>query len=196
MGKIFCILGKSGSGKDTVFKEIMGCAELGLRGVVTYTTRPRREGETDGIEYHFITDTELEKYKSNGSLIELRQYDTVRGIWSYCTLDDGQINLDTGNYLMIVTLEAYESLSAFFGAESVVPLYLYVEDGLRLTRALQREMTGIKPDYNEMCRRYLADSSDFSAERLGRCGIEKCYDNGDLDKCVEQIIAEILRQIN
>jgi len=195
MGKIFCVIGKSGTGKDTVFKALMEFGGLGLRGVVTYTTRPRRGGETDSIEYRFITDSQLEAFKNDGRIIELRQYDTVRGVWSYCTVDDGQIDLEAGNYLMIVTLAACESLVALFGKDAVVPLYIRVEDGLRLQRALDRERLSKNPDYKEMCRRFLADDVDFSAERLSNASIAQYYDNDDIDRCAAQIRADILCQI-
>jgi guanylate kinase len=174
----------------------MADRDLGLRGVVTYTTRPIREGETDALEYNFITDAELEAFKKDGRLIELRQYKTVRGIWSYCTVDDGQIRLDLGNYLVIATLDGFESLAAFFGKDSVKPLYINVEDGLRLERSLLRERIGQRPDYKEMCRRFLADSHDYSAERLIDSGIGTCYDNVELEQCVERIRADILRQMH
>ena len=91
-------------------------------------------------------------------------------------------------YLMINTLEGYEQIRDYFGEEKVVPLYIYVEDGIRLTRALKRERRQKEPKYAEMCRRYLADERDFSAEKLEKAGIDKFYDNESIDRCVEQII--------
>ena len=193
MGKIFCILGKSGSGKDTLFKKLIEDRQLGLKRVVTYTTRPVREGETDGVEYHFISDKELNHLKNAGKIIELRQYETVRGVWTYCTVDDGQIDLAAGNYLMIVTPESFQSLAEFFGKTSVVPFCINVEDGLRLTRAIKREKTGGRPDYSEMCRRFLADEKDFSMEKLKKCGIQKFYDNTSLERCIALLKSKILK---
>lgn len=195
MGKIFCILGKSGSGKDTIFKSIVSCEALALKGVVTYTTRPMREGEQNGIEYHFISQAVLDRFQAEDKIIELRQYHTVKGLWSYCTVDDGQIDLSSGNYLMIVTPEAFDSLNHFFGNEFVIPFYIHVEDGQRLMRALKREMKSKSPDYNEMCRRFLADSEDFAEERLSNYGIKCVYENRNLDLCVSQIKQKILQII-
>jgi guanylate kinase len=195
MGKIFCILGKSGSGKDTVFSRLMACPGLRLKRVVTYTTRPMRPGETDGVEYHFIDNTALESMKAADKMIELRRYDTVHGVWAYFTADDGQLDLDSGNYLMIVTPQAFMSLRAYYGENHVEPLYLVVEDGLRLTRSIAREKKRKSPDYCEMCRRFLSDSADFSQEHLQECGIAKEYDNTDLETCVTRLRDDILRQI-
>jgi len=57
MGKIFYLMGKSSSGKDTIFKELQG----EVATIVPYTTRPIREGERDGVEYHFTDEAGFEK---------------------------------------------------------------------------------------------------------------------------------------
>lgn len=106
-------------------------------------------------------------------MIEERSYHTQYGVWSYFTADDGQINLRQEDYLVIGTLESYRAMKEYFGAESLVPLYIEVEDGLRLTRALEREKRQSQPRYDELCRRFLADSKDFSEENLRAAGIEK-----------------------
>ena len=54
MGKIFCLMGKSSSGKDTIFKELKDDTDLNLKPIISYTTRPKRVSETQGIEYFFI----------------------------------------------------------------------------------------------------------------------------------------------
>lgn len=79
-------------------------------------------------------------------------------------MDDGQIDLSEQNYLMIGTLEAYEKMIAYFGTEAILPVYIELDDGVRLQRALDRELRQEKPKYEEMCRRFLADSADFSEE--------------------------------
>lgn len=192
MGKIFCLMGKSSSGKDTIFKRLRENVDLGLKPVVTYTTRPMRQNERDGVEYYFIDEVQLKEYEVKGKVIEQRVYHTVFGDWYYSTIDDGQIKLDQDNYLLIVTLEAYNSLKEYFGAENVVPLYVTLEDGMRLERALQREKQEVTPNYNEVCRRFLADNVDFSEEKLKSSGIEKQYINIDLEECTDQITEEIL----
>ncbi|HEX3025629.1 MAG TPA: guanylate kinase [Clostridia bacterium] len=195
MGKIFCLMGKSGSGKDTVFRRLLKERGLGLKAVVTYTTRPRRQNERDGVEYYFITCDELNQFRDQGRIIEIRRYDTVQGAWYYCTVDDGQIDLDSGNYLMIVTLEAFNSLKRYFGAEKVVPLYLFVDDGERLTRAIAREKRQPGPDYSELCRRFLADAADFEDQKLAAAGIHQSYANDNLDDCADKICRAIAEDI-
>lgn len=132
--------------------------------VVPYTTRPIREGEQDGVEYHFVDDKQLAELETDGKIVELRAYNTVHGIWKYFTVDDGQIDLEQGDYLLIGTLETYEKIREYYGAEHLVPIYIEVEDGERLARALERERRQAVPKYKEMCRRFLADKKILRGE--------------------------------
>ncbi len=187
MGKIFCLMGKSASGKDYVYRTLLAQDDLKLKRIVPYTTRPIRVHETDGVNYHFCTDEEADEMAREGRVIEMRAYDTACGIWKYFTADDGQIDLTQNDYLMIGTLEAYEKIRDYFGAEHVVPIYIWVEDGERLARALRRENKQEEPKYAEMCRRFLADERDFSEENLRKAGIGIRFEN--LEK--EQIAADV-----
>lgn len=190
MGKIFYIMGKSSSGKDTIFKKIREHVPE-LKTIVLYTTRPIREGETNGVEYYFTDEKKREELEKEGKLIESRTYDTVHGKWTYFTADDGQIDLTKNNYLVIGTLVSYERMKEYFGEEALEPLYIEVEDGERLMRALLREKNQEKPKYAEMCRRFLADTEDFSEENLKRCGITHRYQNRDMEECIEEIVLGI-----
>ena len=80
-----------------------------------------------------------------------------------------------------------------FGSGRVVPLYIETEDGIRLRRALRREEKQEKPNYQELCRRFLADSADFSDERLREAGIGVRYTNNDeLADCIGRIREAVL----
>ena len=121
MKKLFCVMGKSASGKDTIYKKLLErMPELGT--ATLYTTRPMRDGETDGVEYFFTTETRLRELKAEGRIIESRTYETVCGPWTYATVDDGQFDRIEGGCLMIGTLESYGQLREYFGPERVVPL--------------------------------------------------------------------------
>lgn len=191
MAKIFFVLGKSCSGKDTIFKKLKEDRELNLNTVTGYTTRPMREGEINGVEYFFVNNEELEALKNQGKVIECRDYNTVYGVWSYFTVDDGQINLEKGNYLYIGTLESYEQMVRYYGKEVVVPIYVEVETGERLTRAVNRERQQENPKYTELCRRFLADEEDFCEENIKKAGIKKRYENNSLERCTEEIVEDI-----
>ena len=191
MGKIFFILGKSSSGKDTIFQKIKENKELNLKTVVGYTTRPMRESEVDGEEYFFVDRDRLEELQNDGKVIEVRHYNTVHGVWSYFTVDDGQIDLDRDNYLYIGTLESYEQVRNFYGEDKIVPIYIEVEQGERLKRAILREIEQSEPKYEELCRRFLADEQDFREEEINRLGINKKYMNDNLNDCVNEITKDI-----
>lgn len=195
MGKIFCLMGKSSSGKDTIFKEIRDDKDLNLKPVVSYTTRPKRINETQGVEYLFINEEQLDEFEKSDKVIEKRVYHTVHGDWYYCTINDGQIDFNINNYLLITTLESYESLKKYYGEDKVYPLYVDIEDGIRLERALEREKMQANPNYNELCRRFLADNQDFSQENLSKLNINKFYINEDLQECIDEIKNDILNLI-
>ncbi|MPN00050.1 Guanylate kinase [bioreactor metagenome] len=195
MGKIFCLMGKSSSGKDTIFKEINDDKDLDLKPIVSYTTRPKRINETNGVEYFFINTDELNKFEKENKVIEKRVYHTVHGDWFYGTINDGQIDLNKNNYLLITTLEAYKNLRDYFGDDKVCPFYIDIEDGIRLERALERERKQDKPNYDELCRRFIADNKDFSDENLSTLGINKFYINENLENCINDIKKDILKLI-
>ncbi len=186
MGKIICLMGKSSTGKDTIFRRLLQDGRLGLRTVVPYTTRPIRKGERDGAEYFFKTEQDFAQLKEQGKIIEDREYHTFHGLWRYFMVDDGQVE-ETGNYIMIGTLEAYRHLQDYFGADRVLPVMIELDDGVRLQRALGRERKQENPRYEEMCRRFLADSADFSEEKIEEAGITKRFVNDNLRRCMDEI---------
>lgn len=187
MGKIFCVMGKSATGKDTIYQKLLNESNLELKRIIPYTTRPIREGEVEGREYHFGTEEDVLRMDKEGRIVELRAYDTVYGIWKYFTVDDGNILLDKENYLLIGTLEAYTKIRDYFGKDKVLPIYIEVEDGERLLRAIAREKSQDVPKYEEMCRRFLADAKDFSEENLVSAGIEKRFLNIELTDTLNKV---------
>ncbi len=192
MGKIFYLMGKSSSGKDTIYKELLKREKLHLKKIVLYTTRPVRAGEKDGVQYHFVDDGTVRAFEEEGKIIELREYHTFCGLWKYFTVDDGQIDLSQNNYLIIGTIESYVKTKAYFGAQRVVPIMIELDDGIRLQRALDRERSEESPKYEEMCRRFLADAEDFGVEKKQAAGIDKEFYNEDLNRCLEEIEAYML----
>ena len=168
--------------------------ELSLCPLVPYTTRPIRSDEEEGKQYHFCTDQQADEMLAQGKVIEMRIYHTIHGDWRYFTADDGQIDLKEHNYLLIGTLEVLEQLVRFFGKEYVIPVYIWIEDGLRLSRALERERFQQEPHYAELCRRYLADEADFSEENCRQHGITKKFENRMLQETVHMIKEYMMEQ--
>lgn len=195
MGKIICLMGKSAAGKDSIYKKLLEDRELNLRAVVPYTTRPIREGERNGVEYFFTDEDFYRQLKAQDRIIEERAYQTCQGLWRYFTADDGQLSDPGRNHIMIGTLEAYEGLRDYFGRDRLFPVMVELEDGARLQRALIRERAQENPRYEEMCRRFLADSVDFSDEKIEKAGIQERFFNDNLDRCAEAISRRIRETI-
>lgn len=189
MPEIVFIMGKSASGKDNIYQRLAEDTELKLKKIIMYTTRPMRAGETDGVEYFFVDDDRACKLEQSGKIIEMRCYNTVYGVWKYFTADDGQIDLNSGErYIVIGTLEAYDKFCRYYGKQHLLPIYIEVDDGVRLIRAVRREMQQAVPGYEELCRRFLADAQDFSEENIRKAGIERRYsNNGELEDCIGEI---------
>lgn len=187
MNKIFYIMGKSASGKDSIYNKLLDSSKLKLKDVVLYTTRPIRENEVDGKTYHFVSDDKFLELQTSGKVIESRTYNVVGGKWTYFTADDGSIDLENNNYLVIGTLESYGDMIKYFGSDKLVPIYINVENGIRLKRALEREEMQPNPRYEEMCRRFIADEKDFSKDNLDKLKINNVFENIDFEKCYKEI---------
>ena len=190
MGNIFCLIGKSGAGKDTVFNELMKKNIPGLKPVVTYTTRPKRVNETEGKEYHFVDEKVLNKLEAEGKIIERRTYHTVNGDWNYftCRIDLSQ-NCD---YIMIGTPDVIDKLYDYYDEERIIIIYLELDEKERLLRCINREGMQSAPNYSEVCRRYLADEEDFYNGRVEQYKRLYRVDSSDINsvnvgKCEEII---------
>jgi guanylate kinase len=191
MSKIFIVMGKSATGKDTIYKLLLESKELNLKRILMYTTRPIRKTETDGVEYRFVDEAAMREFSRQNKIIEHREYDTVQGLWHYFTVDDGKIDPKKDDYVIIGTLETFSKLRQYFGSDKVLPIYLEVENGTRLLRAIKREQKQEHPQYAEVCRRYLADENDFSDQNLEQNKIIKRYQNADVYVCLNQVIGDI-----
>ena len=187
---LFYIMGKSSTGKDTIYKKIT--EKIDIEEYVSYTTRPMRDEEKDGREYHFISEDKMNMYKQQGSMIECRTYQTVHGPWMYATINDEQFH-KTGNMITVGTLESYQKIKKYLDENKtnirLYPIYLQISEELRRDRAIQRENKQKNPDFKEMERRLEADNIDFADENLKKCGINEknTFLNIDLSECVTYI---------
>ena len=191
MGKIVYIMGKSSTRKDTIYRSILSDKSIKLKKIIPYTTRPIRLGEENGVQYYFTDEDGFTKLCEEGKVIEHRSYDTCYGLWRYFTVNDESLDLDKNNYIIIGTLESYEKTAEYFGKEKLLPVLIELDDGVRLQRALNREKKQKVPKYEEMCRRYLADSQDFCSENIKKAGITKSFYNDNLKHCTREIIQYI-----
>ncbi len=192
--KLIYIMGKSSSGKDTIYKILK--EKIDINTYVMYTTRPMRNGEIQGETYNFISDEEMKNYidgNKEDKVIESRTYQTVYGPWTYTTIDDYQFKAKK-DMLMLGTIESYMKIKEYFDNKEnvqILPVYIEVPDNIRLRRAIEREETQLIPKYTEMCRRFIEDSKDFSEENIKKAEISKRFENINLNECVDKILEYI-----
>ena len=149
--KILAIIGEAGSGKDTLMQEVLK-VNHNLHEIVSFTTRPPREGEKDGINYHFISGEEFAEKLLAGEMLEAACFND----WFYGTGFDS-LRSDCVN-IGVFNPEGIYSLMAHKNIELVV-YYVTAKDKTRLLRQLNREEN---PNVDEIIRRYKADKDDFA----------------------------------
>lgn len=194
MQNMFIIIGKSSSGKDTILKKLLHSKKkLNIKGYVPYTTRPKRSNEKNGKDYFFIQNSEFDRLIKDGKMLEYREYNINGSIWKYGTVNDSQLKTSQ-DIILIQNLEAYISLLSSKISENIniVPIYIELNDKERLFRAINRESSQIFPNYQEVCRRFLADSNDFSEKNLEKANITKRFQNNVISTCVHEIEEYIL----
>jgi guanylate kinase len=188
MKKIFVLVGKSASGKDTIFRKVVEQIPQ-LHPIVYSTTRPQRANEINGREYFFVDEKVIEAAELSGTLIEKRVYETIKGPWTYATILDKQfVKNEYG--IIVLPPKGLNSFVEFFGEEIIVPIFIHVDDGVRLRRSLDRDELNKNPNYAETCRRFLADEKDFAGLEF-----EHEFENADLEKCVQEVCKFIKQEV-
>ena len=154
MEKIFCVLGKSSAGKDTLVSIVS--EELQMPVATSFTTRPKRDGEIEGREYHFITEEEFMQKEQEGGVAECTVYNVADNqTWYYGLTRE---ELEKGRYaLVIVNPDGLEQLTDLYG-DKVVSILVECDGIERLERSIKRDKTA---NPRELCRRFLADEEMF-----------------------------------
>ena len=187
MGKIVLFMGPSSSGKNIIKSRLIKDNKFALKEIIMSTTRPKRTGEIEGREYYFKTEKEMLELEKEGKIIERRTYDTAYGPWHYFTTSSS-IDLENYNYVGDNTLEGLDQFVKFYGIENIISILIKVDDGIRLQRALDREKREKDPKYQELCRRFLADSIDFSKKNISKIPITSIiYNNSSLDNTMQEV---------
>ncbi len=152
-------IGKSGAGKDTFCKKRV---RTGSKPIISYTTRPIRTGEINGVDYNYVTDEEFFNLINNDSLMEFRHYNTLfdgkPAVWYY-----GSPKVDPAyEYSCVVDINGAISYIKTYGPENIDIVYVAVDDDIRVERAKTRG-TFSEEEWN---RRLIDDNEKFSIERL------------------------------
>lgn len=156
MEKLFCVLGKSSVGKDSIVS--MVSEELQLPIATSFTTRPKREKEVEGREYYFINKEDFIHKEQSGEIAECTHYVvTDDEVWYYGLT---RKELEKDRYpLVIVNPDGLEQLTGLYG-DKVVSILIECEGMERLERAIKRDKTA---NPKEICRRFLIDEVDFES---------------------------------
>ena len=121
------LMGKSATGKDTLQQQL--AKDYDIERVVTATTRPMREGEQDGRDYHFKTDAEFNELIATGSLIE---YTEFNGVKYGCPKSSVDFDKDQ---CIILEPEGVQNFIKELGQENVFVVSMELEDDIRKLRA-------------------------------------------------------------
>lgn len=159
--KIIALIGEAGSGKDTLLQNILKKSNE-LHEIISYTTRPPREGEVDGINYHFLTEEQFKQKINDGEMLETSCFNDWFYGTGYNSLRSDCVNIGVFNPNGIDSMIAHKDVY-------VVAYYVRANEKQRLLRQLNREEN---PNVREIIRRFTADLLDFE----------------DLDFCYNEII--------
>lgn len=147
---IIALFGPAGSGKDYVQQFMV--EHYKINNIISCTTRPPREGEEDGVAYHFLKPDEFKYKVDNNQMLE----HTIFREWGYGTsLDSLRKGLNVG----VFNIQGVQSLLNFQDME-IIPVKVFARDKTRLLRQLNREGS---PDCEEIIRRFQTDKEDFQS---------------------------------
>lgn len=188
---IVILVGKSCSGKDSIRKEL---EKIGYNNIVSYTTRDRRGGEINGVDYWFVNNKEFNKMINDGKLLEYRIYDTVFGEWFY-GVGYEEINKVIGKKdgVLILELKGAKKFIEHYGKNNCCVVYVKSSKEIREQRAKKRGSFS-EAEWN---RRLKTDDIDFSNENLENCIDFSILNNKDNDndlKLFAKFINNVVRK--
>ena len=184
--QIIVLCGKSSSGKDTLASYFKS---QGYKFVISHTSRPMRENESEGNPYYFISAKEFKEILEHNQFIEYREYNTLVGgtpqKWFY-GVHQSQIE-DLHKYVLVVDLQGLSEIKSKFG-NRVKALYLDVPTPIRTERAMDRGSF----DESEWNRRVQDDDNKFHWLKLKELDVKVIPFKW---KSVEELYQEILEEL-
>lgn len=156
MGKLFVVMGRSAVGKSTIERQLEKSGEFNR--IVSYTSRAKRNGEVDGVDYNYVSKEKFAEMLANGEFLEHAEYNG----WFY-GVTKNSIDLSKGNYLLVAECEGFKEIREELGKENVVGIYLYLSDFWELLkRSIDRQPHATYAQCMEICRRFLSDTETFA----------------------------------
>lgn len=173
------IIGKTASGKDSIVKKLVN--DYKYIKLITYCTRPMRNGEVNGETYHFVnTDDFMQKMKS-GFFAEWKAYTTTDGVWYYGTAMEDLEKADDRT-VVILTPDGYRDIKGKVNCK-IVSIYLYANNATIKKRLMARG-----DDPKEAERRVLHDNEDFKGIENEVDRIVYNNENDTIDGAVQKIL--------
>ena len=192
--KIFALLGYMGVGKDTILKQVLKDMD-DVKPIISTTTRPMRKGETEGVEYYFIDDTEF--FRRGTDFVEQRIYHTKvkeNGVEKNATWRYGieRMELEKDDYLIvIVDSVGYKELKNYVGNNKIVPIFISAPQEELKARALARGDLEAEVD-----RRLKDDYERFMDFRVRTVYHEVKNGEGRLEEAIKEVESIITKHIN
>ena len=182
---IVILCGKSGAGKDRIMKDYI--KHVAATPIVSYTTRPMRDGEVNHREYHFVTRDAFKDLKNADKFSEVREYHTLVGgkpdVWCY---GSPVVNPRSRLYVTILDMQGTQEYIDFYGKDNCFVVYVNVSDDERERRARARGSF----DKTEWDRRLADDAAKFTDEIVGNLA-DMILDNESSDYDSERLIGKI-----
>lgn len=192
--KIFALLGYMGVGKDTILKQVLKDMD-DVKPIISTTTRPMRKGETEGVEYYFIDDTEF--FRRGTDFVEQRIYHTKvkeNGVEKDATWRYGieRAELEKDDYLIVIVDSiGYKELKNYVGNNKIVPIFISAPQEELKARALARGDLEAEVD-----RRLKDDYERFMDFRVRTVYHEVKNGEGRLEEAIKEVENIITKHIN
>ena len=171
------LVGESASGKSSIEKCLVD--KHGFKKIVSYTTRPPREGEVDGVDYHFIDTQTFYELSCAGFFAETAMYRD----WYYGTAKEDCTN----DKVAVLTPHGLRQVSKIKDI-NVTSFYINVPRRNRLIKILLRG-----DDIEEAYRRSLSDVGQFDGIKDE---VDYVIDNPNYNKDVDEMTAKVIELLN
>lgn len=167
---ISLVIGKTCSGKSTYVNKLLmdSYNDKPMKRIIMYTTRPKRYGELNGVEYYFISDIDFINLDLSDQLLESKKYDVINPntgdneVWYYGTpiLKDYKEQ----DYVCTATFDQVKAYNEQYGSENIKVYFIYCEETIRSQRALKRDNS--VHSMEEFARRSKEENKEFTQDNI------------------------------